>query len=199
MSNLPSGLYFILNQGKYAGRWLIEDRSLLPKGVFCPTNDQKPLVRHFDVIVFTLIQFEQFEIENLGNGHYIIRAHGDPTAAIDNFVFAILLPDPPPEEWNITKVWNGQYLSVPFDFQSGQALMICFNAYSIETLNKSGGWTAQPVDEPRVRIFFLDFWSSHLHLHTISSRSRCARSFPHQASRRATFLPKLGSLSLLND
>jgi hypothetical protein len=41
---LPSGRYFIRNEGAYAGRNLHEDRSLLPKKVFCPTDSREPEV-----------------------------------------------------------------------------------------------------------------------------------------------------------
>jgi hypothetical protein len=41
---LPSGRYLIRNEGAFAGRNLREDRSLLPKRVFCPPDSGEQAV-----------------------------------------------------------------------------------------------------------------------------------------------------------
>jgi len=40
---LPSDEYYILNEKTFSGRNIVEDRSLHPKGVYCPTDAEGDL------------------------------------------------------------------------------------------------------------------------------------------------------------
>jgi hypothetical protein len=94
----------------------------VPKEFSVPQTKSRPSVILFTrwvvLIVLTLIQIVQFRLHKLPNGHYHIIAHGAHTGVERDRVYAFLLPHPPPEEWVITRVWNGEYMLVPLDFQS---------------------------------------------------------------------------------
>jgi len=116
---LPSGQYFILNDKLFAGRNFREDKSIMPKRVFCPTDHDEP---------------ELWQIQALPNGRYKLLARGAPTGAKDRLLFAFLVPvgDQGPEEWVITerKVDDSDR-----------------RLYTIETANRNAGWIAQDEED----------------------------------------------------
>jgi len=109
---LPSGQYFILNDKLFAGRNFREDKSIMPKRVFCPTDHDEP---------------ELWQIRALPNGRYKLSARGAPTGARNGLLLAFLLDDQGPEEWVITKRKVDD---------SDRSL------YTIETANRNAGWIA---------------------------------------------------------
>lgn len=86
--SLKAGKYFIFNGDAFAARSHIEDKSLLPKPVYCPPAD--------------LDEPEVWVIEKLKSGRYKLSTRGSPTAPVDGHVRAILQDSPPAEEWTIT-------------------------------------------------------------------------------------------------
>ncbi|KAK7047234.1 hypothetical protein VNI00_006900 [Paramarasmius palmivorus] len=87
--SLESGLYIIKNQGKYIGRNLAEDMSLLPKRI---------------VTLPESVQAPRWEVEKKDDNKYILKCQKDATVQFDNLVWAALLPEPLPEKWCIEHV-----------------------------------------------------------------------------------------------
>jgi len=110
---LSTAQYYIRNDNLFAGRNIREDKSLLPKRVFCPTDNDDP---------------DLWEIQALPNGRYRLSTRGAPTGAKGGLLFAFLLEDQGAEEWVITKrIFGGSNRSV----------------YTIESANRNAGWVAQ--------------------------------------------------------
>jgi len=88
--SLESGIYIISNKfdNAFVGRLRYEDKSLLPKKV---------------VTLPAGIEAPQWNIEALPNNRYKLSIRGAPTAEIEGGLFAVLLPEPAPAEWTITK------------------------------------------------------------------------------------------------
>jgi len=84
---LPTDQYYIRNENTFAGRNRREDRSLNPKGVFCPTDSDPEL----------------WELVALTNGHYTLKARGASTGEINKLLYAFLIDEDRAEEWVITK------------------------------------------------------------------------------------------------
>jgi len=93
MAPLKPGRYFItcLYGGLPIGRPLREDRSLLPKAVVA----LNPRDERTDQAVF--------DLELKDNGTYLIKSFGNFTANINDRLFAILLPEPAPQNWVLKK------------------------------------------------------------------------------------------------
>ncbi|KIM41154.1 hypothetical protein M413DRAFT_11330 [Hebeloma cylindrosporum] len=108
---LPSDQYYIRNGESFAGRDHREDRSLLPKRVNCPTDGY----------------LELWELEQLPNGRYRLKARGAPTGARNNLLFAFLIEVERAEEWIITKRRDDSNRS----------------QYTIEKADRTGGWVKE--------------------------------------------------------
>ncbi|KAF9522981.1 hypothetical protein CPB83DRAFT_863648 [Crepidotus variabilis] len=120
MAPLPNGRYIIRSVGarKFVGRSPREDYSLLPKRVILlPDGVQAPF----------------FEFQSTDRGTKIL-AGGNSTAEIDRNLFAVLLPEPPAEDWKIQ--------AIP---QSGK------NRYIITKSNGYEGWIVGD-DSPEAQI-----------------------------------------------
>jgi Peptidase inhibitor I66 len=113
--NLPTNWYYIRNGDSFAGRDRLEDKSLHPKKVFCPTDGSADLASNLRCIGCTAcsyrVEFLQWGLEALANGRYKLKARGAPTGALNNHVYAFLVADSvKAEEWVITKRGHcGQY------------------------------------------------------------------------------------------
>jgi hypothetical protein len=111
---LSTGQYYIRNQEKFAGRNAREDKSLLPKGVYCPTDDAEgQLVSDLYSMAAThsdLFNLLQWTIENLPNGRHKLLARGSPTVELNKRLYAVLIDVEKAEEWIITRQQrSGQY------------------------------------------------------------------------------------------
>jgi Peptidase inhibitor I66 len=104
---LPTDQYYIRNEQTFAGRNRREDFSLLPKRVYCPTDAaEAQLASNLYSMAATnsnLFNHPQWKIEALRNGRYKVSARGAATGEINKRLYAILLPEPPAEEWIITR------------------------------------------------------------------------------------------------
>jgi hypothetical protein len=101
---LSTAQYYIRNDNLFAGRNIREDKSLLPKRVFCPTDNDRP---------------DPWEIRALPNGRYRLSTRGAPTGAKDRLLFAFLLEDQGAEEWVITRRNGGLYTIESADRNAG--------------------------------------------------------------------------------
>ncbi|KAF8586583.1 serine protease inhibitor [Ramaria rubella] len=84
---LPTDQYYIRNENTFAARNMREDRSLNPKGVFCPSESDPEL----------------WQLQALPNGRYRLKARGAPTGIKNKLLYAFLLDESRAEEWIITK------------------------------------------------------------------------------------------------
>ncbi|KAF8586582.1 hypothetical protein K439DRAFT_1340544 [Ramaria rubella] len=91
---LPTDQYYIRNENDFAGRNRNEDKSLNPKGVFCPTDYNDP------ELASTLCSWK---LEALPNGRYRLKARGAPTGVQDGLLYAFLEEKDKAEEWVITR------------------------------------------------------------------------------------------------
>ncbi|KIJ94817.1 hypothetical protein K443DRAFT_348098 [Laccaria amethystina LaAM-08-1] len=86
---LESGIYTISSLSQHGegnvGRHPIEDRSLNPKRILTLPPNIQPV--------------QTWEIEALGNYEYYLKARGAKTTAINNLIYAVLLPEPEPKKW----------------------------------------------------------------------------------------------------
>ena len=102
-----TGTYYILNEGTFAGRNLREDRSLLPKGVYCPTDvAEAQLVSSLYAMAAThsdLFNLPQFKLIALPNGRFKILARGASTGELNKLLYAFLIDEERAEEWILTK------------------------------------------------------------------------------------------------
>ncbi|KAI0341519.1 proteinase inhibitor [Trametopsis cervina] len=92
--SLPTGTYEIrsaVNDQFWVGRPLAEDHSLLPKPITTLPKDQ-------------IVSRPWLVVQSDGENQYILKVGGDPTAEIDNKLFAVLLPEPPATVWKLTPV-----------------------------------------------------------------------------------------------
>jgi hypothetical protein len=102
---LSTGQYHIRNQETFAGRNAREDASLLPKKVYCPTDDAEA---------------QLWTIEALPNGRYKLLARGSPTVELNRLLYAVLIDVEKAEEWIIKKYeQSGQYTIVKADGSGG--------------------------------------------------------------------------------
>jgi hypothetical protein len=111
---LSTGQYHIRNQETFAGRNAREDASLLPKKVYCPTDDaEAQLVSDLYSMAAThsdLFNPLQWTIEALPNGRYKLLARGSPTVELNRLLYAVLIDVEKAEEWIIKKYeQSGQY------------------------------------------------------------------------------------------
>ncbi|KAK6511782.1 hypothetical protein TWF481_000687 [Arthrobotrys musiformis] len=126
--SLEPGLYFIQAKSKHypVGRFYVEDRSLLPKRVLSlsqAAGGRPP----------------EWLVEETGDGKYRMKAQDAYTGAIDDKLYAFLLPEPAPVDW-VVKAHP----------EHGE------NVYSIET--ESGeGWTVEDQPESQVSTNSLRF------------------------------------------
>jgi hypothetical protein len=110
--NLPTDQYYIRNGDSFAGRNRLEDKSLHPKKVFCPTDGGAELASNLRSIGCTAcsyrVEFLQWGLEALANGRYKLKARGAPTGELNNHVYAFLGADSAEkaEEWVITRREN---------------------------------------------------------------------------------------------
>jgi len=120
---LPTDQYYILNDETFAGRNYIEDKSLGPKKVACPTDSNDP---------------DLWTIEQLPNGRYRIKARGAPTGVVRGLLFAFLADIDKAEEWIITlrKVVDDKHRRL----------------YTIQKGNNSGGWIKQEGGNPQIAV-----------------------------------------------
>jgi len=108
-NEISPGRYIISNpNGLAIGRSRREDLSLNPKRIITESKDSD-----IDTILW--------DVKKLPNGNYILSIRGNPTAAIENNLYAVLLDYPAPTEWKII-------------YQEGP------KAYTIERADYRGGW-----------------------------------------------------------
>ena len=104
---LPTGEYYIRNEGTFAGRNLREDKSLRPKKVYCPTDiSEAQLVSNLYSMAAThsdLFNLPQWQLEALPNGRYKLLARGSATGELNKLLFAFLVDVERAEEWIITR------------------------------------------------------------------------------------------------
>ncbi|WP_378734283.1 I66 family serine proteinase inhibitor [Nocardia brasiliensis] len=89
---IESGFYYLRNlaSGKYIGRLLAEDQSLLPKRVVSLPNQFAGQTR--------------FLFEKMSDNGYKVTVNGGRLIEIDERLFAALLPEPDPDQrWNLAQ------------------------------------------------------------------------------------------------
>ncbi|KAF3916206.1 hypothetical protein AA313_de0208501 [Arthrobotrys entomopaga] len=130
--SLESGAYTIRNKinNNPVGRFIVEDKSLLPKRVLSLPQDKQ-----------TELPVWKIEKSDIDSDSYRLKARGGVTTAIDNMLFAMLLDEEGPlgpSEWRL----------VPHP-EHGP------DVYNIVTPDNGYGWTVSGEDMAQVSETFL--------------------------------------------
>ncbi|KAK6542038.1 hypothetical protein TWF694_007809 [Orbilia ellipsospora] len=125
--SLESGTYTIRNKinNNPVGRFIVEDRSLLPKRVLSLPQDNRS-------------ELPVWKIEKSKSDSYRLKARGGVTTAIDNMLFALLLEEEgllSPSEWRL----------VPHP-EHGP------DVYNIVTPDTGYGWTVTGEDMAQIEV-----------------------------------------------
>ncbi|KAF8586580.1 hypothetical protein K439DRAFT_1614962 [Ramaria rubella] len=138
---LPTDQYFIRNENDFAGRNRNEDKSLNPKGVFCPTDngDQELASTLCYVLLVVLDLLMILVVANRGASQRPLQAQSpwSPTGVKNRLLYAFLIEEDRAEEWVITKRKDDGHRSL----------------YTIETASRNAGWIAQKDgDNPQIAV-----------------------------------------------
>jgi len=165
---LPTDQYYIRNDNLFAGRNSREDRSLRPKGVFCPTDNRDPeLVSALSSIDGATVPLTVFNSRSGKFGHSpmvvtdLVPAEPPPVQKIAFCLHSFLkirglkngsLPD------EMSMIQTAAYTrELTFHLQRNKANFSC----SIESADRNAGWVAQvDATDPQARYLFKNviFW-----------------------------------------